>query len=384
MLVRTVLTQFGRIGAVALLYCGMATVASTEEIAQASAPHIAVILPLDAKGLEGPVNAVWAGIQAAESKLGDERTPKVRLYVTGEQAEDSVKAYAKAIEAGAVGMIGPLTRQGVNAIATRTKPEVPVLALNSVEGKPNSHLFSLSLAIEDEARQTARLMYEAGVNRPMVVEGEGPLAKRMREAFAAEWHALAKSAPQIGMLGSTRESYAKLRDALLKQTADAAFLATTDLQARMIRPYLGQSAKVYATSQVWNGKFALAGANLDLAGVRFVDMPWLLDPWHPDNTVFPRAEPALPASLDRLYALGIDAYRLVLLLMVSNPDAAIEMQGVTGTLKLMPDHRFVRDLVAGEIGVGPATAPPEPAGKATDAAEAVSPATLPPTGVQVK
>ena len=61
-------------------------------------------------------------------------------------------------------------------------------------------------------------------------------------------------------------------------------------------------------------------------------MPWLIDPQHPAVMVYPRAEIALSGELQRLYALGIDAYRLLLEWLAGH--RAFELDGVTGRLRV--------------------------------------------------
>ena len=70
----------------------------------------------------------------------------------------------------------------------------------------------------------------------------------------------------------------------------------------------------------------------DLEGVRFVDMPWLLQPDHPAVMVYP--PPARPMTLEtaRLYALGIDAYRVAQEWMKG--ETRFDIDGVTGRLRV--------------------------------------------------
>jgi len=68
----------------------------------------------------------------------------------------------------------------------------------------------------------------------------------------------------------------------------------------------------------------------DLEGVRFVDMPWLLEPDHAGVMVYPAPANLLPTELVRLYALGIDAYRLATIWMKG--ERRFDLDGVTGRL----------------------------------------------------
>jgi outer membrane PBP1 activator LpoA protein len=104
-----------------------------------------------------------------------------------------------------------------------------------------------------------------------------------------------------------------------------------------------------------------------MAGVNFVDMPWLLEPQHTAVMVYARPKPLASMDLERFYALGIDAWRIAQLLLSGVRD--IRLDGVTGQLTLGADGHFERELVAGRYsegrtqstGTGTGTAPREPA-----------------------
>ena len=90
----------------------------------------------------------------------------------------------------------------------------------------------------------------------------------------------------------------------------------------------------------------------DLDGVLFVDIPWLVDP---DAAAFAGLKrPEFPnTTLDRLYALGIDAFRVAQALANGPPDR-LEFDGATGRLSLDANRQFVREgrllqFRAGEI-----------------------------------
>ena len=91
---------------------------------------------------------------------------------------------------------------------------------------------------------------------------------------------------------------------------------------------------VYATSLVFKGN-ANTLANYDLNEVHFVDMPWLLQPDHPAVMIYPHSNGLLEPEVDRLYALGIDSYRLINALLANSSDSAWPLDGVTGRLRLV-------------------------------------------------
>ena len=195
---------------------------------------------------------------------------------------------------------------------------------------------------------SADMAARGGYRKPLIVAADSPLARRMERAFATEWQGMGRS-----LAGDIRftltDDLSALRDDAQKFDADMIFLATNVQEARVVRPYLSPILPTYATSQAFAGRLQ-DPANVDLAGVRFIDMPWLLQPDHPAVMIYPRPEAALGAELERLYALGIDAERLASM-FYRDPTAVTTMglDGVTGRLTLGPDHRFRRELVPADF-----------------------------------
>ena len=258
--------------------------------------------------------------------------------------------YRRALAAGARLVVGPLTRDGVTAVASSGRVAVPTLALNVLDGAyplPPG-LYVLSLQVEAEARQVARLAVNDGRLNAFSITGDTPLLRRIHEAFSAEF--TRRGGRIVGKYGFTANTaeLGRIRQSIGADRADMVFLALDFPQARLVRPYLGALA-VYATSQVHPGRSApLAG--FDLAGVRFLDMPWLLQPDHPAVMVYPRPDFRDALDLDRLYALGIDAFRVGLALL--RGQGRLPLDGVTGHLSLGPDNQFVRKLTGAQFAEG--------------------------------
>jgi outer membrane PBP1 activator LpoA protein len=112
----------------------------------------------------------------------------------------------------------------------------------------------------------------------------------------------------------------------------------------------------YGTSQINPGPSA--ASFLDLSDVRFVDMPWLLQPDHPAVMVYSRGGPRAPDELERLRALGIDAFRIAQELYAGKRE--LDLDGVTGRLTLGPDGQIRRTLPVALIAGGQITVQPEP------------------------
>lgn len=315
------------------------TVAATTQV-----PHIALLLPVNSKVFGRHATALRDGFRVAAKTQGKASAP-VREYAVSENVSSVLEAYRAAVAAGAQIIVGPLTRDAVTALAFGEPVPVPTLALNVPDstGRNPGNLYTLSLQIETEARQVARIVWGDGRRTAVTVSGGSPVERRMQAAFSGEFM-------RLGGRVTADIAYApdpERLKAIARNTADMYFLALGYAEARIVRPYLG-TIPVYATSSVNAGdQGPLAG--FDLAGVNFVDMPWLLEPNHAAVMVYARPKPGT-MDLERFYALGIDAWRIAQLLLTGVRD--IRIDGVTGQLTLGADGNIERELVSGRYSEG--------------------------------
>jgi outer membrane PBP1 activator LpoA protein len=311
--------------------------------------HIGLLVPASSSAFANAAEAVKRGFLAAAKIQGSEPLP-IRVYDVGDDSQNVLSAYRRALAAGARLVVGPLTRGAVTTLASSGRVAVPTLALNVLDGAyplpPN--LYVLSLHVEAEARQVARLAIKEGRLNAFTITGETPVLRRIRAAFVEEFSSRGGHIISDYEYTSDAARLARIRQTPMLATADMVFLALDYPRARAVRPYLGTMA-LYATSQV-NPGTANPLAGLDLASVRFLDMPWLLQPDHPAVMVYPRAEFHDALDLQRLYALGIDAYRVGAALLKGQGN--LPLDGVTGHLRLGPDHLFVRELTGAQFADG--------------------------------
>jgi len=331
----------------AILYGGLTALATGRALAAepaARAPHIALILPLTSPSLGRHADAVKQGFAAAARMGGNDALP-LRIYTVNEDTLNVLAIYEQAVELGAQLVVGPLTRNGVAALAASALVTVPTLALNTLEPRvpQPARMYLFGLAIEFEAHQVAQLAIRDGRRNAFVISDDTPFSQRMRHAFLDEFARLGGVTVAEFAYGADQASLIKLRNASNLGVADLAFLALGYARAATVRPYLGNSLAVYATSQVNAGKGALAARELNQ--VRFLDMPWLLQADHPAVMIYPRPQFGDAVDFERLYALGIDAFRIGLGLLRQNREPALD--GVTGRVRLH-DHQFVRELTAAQ------------------------------------
>jgi outer membrane PBP1 activator LpoA protein len=307
--------------------------------------QIALLLPLESKSFGRHADAVRLGFLAAAKAQGG--GPPVRVHGTGDDPEQSVNAYINAVNAGARVVVGPLTRDSVAAVMGSAAVLVPTLALNVPDGlaAPLLDMYTFSLQIDAEARQVAQLAWQDGYRSAVTVSADSTLSRRILQGFVEEFTRLGGTHVGDQAFTSNPESLARMRKTL-SAGADMAFLALDFSRARQVRPYLGNQA-IYATSQVYPGNAGPLTA-FDLAGVRFLDMPWVLQQESPELAAYPR--PGLAVELERFYALGIDAYRLALMLLAGKAEAGLD--GATGRLMLGSDRQFARRLLAAQFSDG--------------------------------
>ncbi|HUX91697.1 MAG TPA: penicillin-binding protein activator [Gallionellaceae bacterium] len=347
------------------------------------APHIALILPLNSASFSSAANAVQQGfLAAAKSQVRDF---PVRVYSSADESRDVISIYRQAVANGAVAVAGPLTRSGVALLAGYSDITVPTLALNTTDQKADSgKMYFFGLIPETEARQIAQLAFAAKLHDATIINTGTPLSKRLSIAFADEWKKLGGNinAEVIYREGDDTNALVNLPTApwLIEPTPPApvtvisesgeistvapkrvgpppvatgnvAFLAGDNKQARLIRPYLNPSLPVYATSQVFNINSDTL-TNYDLNDIHFVDMPWLLQPDHPAVMIYPRSSTVLDTDKERLYAFGIDAYRLLHIMLHNKFSSALPVDGVTGRIRLTDSRLFQRDAVSAVFRYG--------------------------------
>jgi outer membrane PBP1 activator LpoA protein len=172
-----------------------------------------------------------------------------------------------------------------------------------------------------------------------IVSTNTPLSKRLAQAFADEWQ-------RAGGIIQSEIVYSGDPTALKELPTDpgnSVFLASEADKARLLRPYINAALPVYATSQVFIGNTNTL-TNYDIADVRFVDMPWMLQPDHPAVMIYPRSATPLSPDMDRLYALGIDAFRILQVIYNHSETASLPLDGVTGKITLY-GHIFQRESI---------------------------------------
>jgi outer membrane PBP1 activator LpoA protein len=310
-------------------------------------PHVALILPTASPALGGLAEAVKAGFMAASDAAGKESVPVVVTPVDNESGA-LVLACKLAQQAGALLVVGGFTRDGAQTLASSECARQPVLALNELRGELGKGVYSFSLSLENEARQAALLAVADGLHSAIVIGSPSALSKRVQEAFEREWMRAAGELRRTTFSGNPDDA-PLVRDKIANMRGDMVFFALGPEEARAVRPYVTGMLPIYATSLSVNPR-AEAIVNVDLQGVRYVEMPWFVLPDHPAVMAYPAPKGTFSVESERLYAFGIDAFRLALLIARGDP-ARTAVDGVTGRITVEDGH-FQRALAAAEVDGG--------------------------------
>ncbi|MBC7624864.1 MAG: penicillin-binding protein activator [Aeromicrobium sp.] len=333
--------------------------AVVSEPAEPPIPHLALLLPLSSKIFGKAADALRLGFIAGADADGKNAAP-YRIYPADDEGPSLAAQYRKAITEGASAIVGGLTRDGASTIA-REYRFVPTLALNApaitLDHELPDHFFYISLNLDLEARLVARMAFADGLRTLAMVAASNQLAKRIQDSFELEWVRLGGGIVARISFGSDPADAARVTNAMEKLSekagtqTDGVFLAADPGAARFIRPYLPAGMSVFVTSHSIDPR-AEAIANIDLENVRFLEMPWFAEPDHPAVMAYAKPAQTLPVELERLYALGIDAWRLGQLIAKFDRARALPpLDGVTG--RIVPNgQQLTRTLSSVEVRDG--------------------------------
>lgn len=301
--------------------------------------HLGLMLPLNSPQFGEAAQVVKAGFEAAAAATPE--TSAETSVVAMDDDTQTAAAYQRLVAQGATFIIGPLTRQGAANLASSSK--LPTLVLNTLDKAPpaGSKVWSLSVTVETEAQQIARMMRDDGRQQPLILFNKDNLSQRLRQAFADEWRSKGKQAPRE--LDISTPDGARLQAEL--SVSDSVFLALDTKEVEATRALLSAELPAYATSLA-----NVRNPSPVLNGLRLVDMPWFLIPNHPEARQIARPAAPLNKATERLYALGIDAYRLGLALASSKNPGQIRLGGVSGDLRIGKSWVVQRDLPGSVIG----------------------------------
>jgi outer membrane PBP1 activator LpoA protein len=304
--------------------------------AAAKTDLVALILPLDAPAYARAAEAVRDGFLAAAEVAG----ARSKCIVLAHKEEGVLAAFDEARDRGVRVVVGPLLRDDLKALAI-AEPDMPwTIALNQLDDRSAlpPALFTFALTIESDARVLARRAHQDGMRKIDVISAEPAIMKRLATAFTGEWISGGGGPPADFRFDSAPEALTLLRRNLARTQPDAVLLAVDGHQAALVKSFVG-TIPAYASGLVFERPDA--AVIRDLNDVTIVEIPWLVTPDAPQIAAYPRRDSG-SAALDRLYALGIDAFR-VAQAFGDDPPRHFELDGATGYITLNASRQFVRE-----------------------------------------
>ena len=339
--------------------------------------QIGVLLPLASEHGQA-AQAVYDGFMAMHDGDPHSSRPNVILYDIGAEPDLAGVYYKLAVDEGADFIVGPLGKKAVDALTDSVTGSVPILLLGNpqrYDGR-SFNIFQLGLSPEEESGQVARRAYTDGHRFAGILYPNTDWGRRMESAFRHAWQTLGGTTTVSQQYASNESDHSlsikqflnidesELRERQLealiskklefrprrRRDIDFIFLVANTKQGRLLKPQINffhaHDVSVYSTSHIYAGRPDPV-RDADLNGITFGDMPWMLDAgssvvgthrllqggWHAKHT-----------DLDRLYALGMDAYNLIPVLdqLRASPESAFH--GITATLRVAPDGRLYRTL----------------------------------------
>ncbi|WP_016833799.1 penicillin-binding protein activator, partial [Herbaspirillum lusitanum] len=289
----------------------------------------------------------------------------ITIIETGDSVQDVLSAYNDAAAKYDI-IVGPLARSAVTALAQSNNIVKPTIALaqpdlpDGAEQRLPRQLLLMGLSIEDEARQVAA--WTERVKTPGKIFSVATNVAWQRRAAKA----FTQQARQIGLTVDNLElsvpnnalsasGLAQLSQRIQAERPALLFVALDAAQTIQLRSAIGSEIPLYGTSQLNPLTLATATAALDAAakaaaantappvndsrlpeldGVHLVDMPWQLQADHAAVAAYPRSvantDGKPNADLERLYALGIDAFRVAS--EIAAQRSGFDIDGVTGQI----------------------------------------------------
>jgi len=355
---------------------------------------IAVLLPLtgrfapSARALRNALIAAWFN--------QPEPRPDLRMIDTTGHVADINDLYQRAVDNGAQFVIGPLERSAVDQLQANPQRTVPVLALNEIRKsadrqaadrqaietpQTNAPLFQFSLNPEQGAAETARLARRMGKRRAALLIADNPWGQRLEQAFRTSFTAAGGEIsdsyyyqPRRGDFGhiverlmglnASKSRYRRIHrlsggklsfEATPRDDIDMIFMAARPKSGRALRPllnfYHATDLPVFASAEIYAGS-PEPKLDEDLNGVYFCDAPWVLElaskaAADPVLSAFPNSN-----KFVRLYALGLDAYRVLSFLPWLQAHPMDSFPGLTGDLRLAADGSVRRSLSCTRIAHG--------------------------------
>ena len=341
---------------------------------------IALLLPLSGPYSKSAIAIKNGFLAASYNKKSETKKPEIIVLDTHQQPISNL--YNQAIKEGANLIVGPLIKEDLEKLARFTKISTPVLALNTLQNVHADMLFQFGLPPEVESQSMVEKAKDNHHKNAFFIVQNNELGKRMLNSISKNWQSIGGNIIQISNFSNKTDLNKTLTMALgiedsnnrakdltnlgikfnfeprRRQDIDCIFLITNPENARQVKPllnfYYASKIPVYANSAIYSG-IPNPSLNRDLDGIQFCDIPWMLDGTIANHSIYQAVKNLWKENFSqysRLYALGIDAYKLSNQMpqLLYMPEVGIS--GMTGILKIDHNNIIYRKLMWGTFENG--------------------------------
>lgn len=338
---------------------------------------VALLLPLSGP-LSSAGHAVLRGFLAnyyAEeaSSSANATSIKPALDIIDTHPLGAEKALRQAVQDGVNLIVGPLSRQSVQAVINLPHNNIPWLTLNYFQTDfSDNTVYQFGFSAEGETANIAQQAWAAEYRHPLIITGRSALGQRITKQFDQTWQQLGgRVAGQISVVPKENENKAVARALLVDESKDRAtalrklllrqmdftvrrrqdidmvFIQASSAQARQIRPalkfYFAGKLPVLSLSGIYNGRPQLY-KNKDLEGVYFTAAPWQLQKPPFLNAIKQAWPDSTNVNLNNLYAMGADVVHLYPYLPALAQTPNVALSGYTGLLYMENNQEIHRQL----------------------------------------
>ena len=301
---------------------------------------VALLLPFSNADFYPIADAIERGFTTAKKIAKD--NADVKIYPSQASPESTLKLYQQALNEGAKYVIGPLTDNEAKAIAN-VRSQTTTLILKKTQIKPkNSNQYFYGLSATDEVKQVVKIAKDLGMQKATFISSNTDADNEIALDFKNLWLASGGQLDIISMDGDIQKQ-------VNESASDMIFIAAQPEKARLIRANLPTNIPTFGTSEIYSG-IAFNTDDIPLKGIRFVDLPWVLNKDTPNFSAYKEAAADLPVGeMQRWFALGADAYQILISLdRLTSTGASID--GLSGKIDINANGEISRSLINASFG----------------------------------
>lgn len=303
--------------------------------------RVVLLLPLENSQLRRAAMSVKDGASAVFATQKADVTVRECAYGN----DGVVAAYQRCVDENVDWVVGPLGRTDVATLALAKLALLrPTLLLSPLGTIPPPPMVVLAPELEAEGEAIAQQAVEDACRAPLLVESSGALsslASRVGISILSYWRDHKVATPLRQKSLGPRESWRRDAERWRRDNVDCVLFAGAAAQLSELRPFLRGMA-IYVTSVSYESALERTA---DWTGVRISDAPWLIDSNRADFAPYAAME-SLSPTLARLYALGVDAARVVV--SAGRDGLPPTLDGAIGQLTLK-DSQYRRQPMIGEF-----------------------------------